>query len=150
VSAKRQRALTLVIDAANGTPCTVAYAISRKRAEDAIRDLQVREGMNSDRSVGSFFADGSRNRARDRATSDRIRVWAEAKGIDGVLWTDLASNFYDECGCEFSVPAALAHIQRLDAHGKAQAAEYVWRAPDFADTPLRRALQMPPWFPNER
>jgi hypothetical protein len=41
-----------------------------------------------------------------------------------------------------------AHIQALDAIGKAKTAEYVWRAAEFIETPLRTALQSQPWFPG--
>lgn len=42
--------------------------------------------------------------------------------------------------------AAVNHVQQLPPEGKAMAAEYVWRAPDFVVTPLRETLQAEPWF----
>ena len=54
-----------------------------------------------------------------------------------------------QCKCEkFSIDAAKRHVQSLDAVGMASAAEYIWRAPGFVDTPLRVALQSEPWFPK--
>lgn len=70
--------------------------------------------------------------------------------LDVVVWTDLGSNFDKVCGKPFDVDAALTHAQSLDAEAKSGAAQYVWRAPSFVDTPLRRALQAQPWFPKRR
>ncbi len=69
---------------------------------------------------------------------------------DVVVWTDLGSNFDEICGNSFDIDAALAHIKSLDREAKSGAAEYVWRAPRFVDTPLRRALHAQPWFSAPR
>jgi hypothetical protein len=150
VSQTRCDALTLVLDAQNGTSCRVAYAISkRENPDDAICDLRCREGTTLSK-IGFYLADGTRGQSRDRESFASIGAWAAGKKIDVVIWTDLESNFKDKgrCGKSFSIKNALCHIQALDAEGKAKAAEYVWRAPAFIDTPLRKALQSQPWFPR--
>ena len=53
-------------------------------------------------------------------------------------------------GEEFSVDSARRHVQNLNATGKESAADYVWQAPDFVDTPLRQELQSEIWFSNLR
>ena len=73
-------------------------------------------------------------------------AWAKTRGIDVVLWTALESNFADKRKCRFSVPAAISYLKALPPEGKAKAAEYVWRSPEFVQTPLRRVLQQEPWF----
>lgn len=146
ISRSRRGALTLVIDPRNDELCPVAYALSkRKDPEDAFCDLRSREGTTR-KNIGYIFIDGSQSHSRDAESLATIRKWAESRKIDVALWTDLASNFNDTCGKPYCVEAALAHIQALDSDGKAKAAEYVWRAPTFIDTPLRRALQSQPWF----
>lgn len=148
VSQSRRGALTLVIDSTNGTGCRVAYARSkRKDPEDAICDLRSREGTTRS-NIGVFFADGSRRQSRDSSAFQSIDTWARTKKFDVVVWTDLGSNFSRACGKPFTVDAALAHVQSLDDEAKSGAAEYVWRAPTFIDTPLRQALQTQPWFTN--
>ncbi len=145
VSKTRSGALTLVLDAQHGAPCKVAYALSkRKNPDDAVCDLRCREGTVL-RNIGFCFRDGSRKQSRDKETFDSIRAWANEKQIDVAVWADLESNFE-----AFSVENALLHIQTLDSKGKAAASEYVWRAPEFVSTPLRKALQLQPWFPNAR
>ena len=146
VSESRLKALTLVIDPAHGAPCRVAYAEStRRNPDDAICDLRSREGTVL-RRIGAMFLDGSRLHGGDQTTCADIRAWTLEKKCDVVVWTDLPANFEEETHKPFTVDAACNHLQGLSAEGKAQAAEYVWRAPDFVVTPLRQRLQQEPWF----
>lgn len=146
ISETRLGALTLVIDAAHGAECQVAYADStRDDPEDAICDLRNREGTVRAR-IGFMFLDGSRAQGGDEPTREAIKAWATKKKADVVIWTDLPSNFEKEKGKAFSVDEACKHLQGLSPEGKAKAAEYVWRAPDFVATPLRQRLEQEPWF----
>lgn len=142
-SSTRDDALTLVIDDKNGSECAVAYCLSKRRSlNDAIADLRCREGTPI-ANIG--FIDPTNNRSphgRDSKAIAAITKWTAQNSLAAVVWTDLESNF-----ANFSVPAAIRHIQNLDALGKAKAAEYIWRAPDFVRTPLRTALEATPWFP---
>jgi hypothetical protein len=144
ISRTRLNALTLVIDAINGTPCKVAYAMSkRNNPDDAICDLRSREGTIL-RRIGYHFLDGTRDGEPD--VPESIKVWCKEKGFDVVIWTGLSTNFPTEAAPAFSVDAALAHLRKLSPEGKAKAAEYIWRAPDFIKTQLRDAVQIEPWF----
>jgi len=146
VSQTRGGALTLVIDSTNGASCRVAYTKSkRQNPEDAICDLRSREGTTR-ANIGIHFADGSLNQSKDQNTLAAITAWAKTKAIDVVIWTDLPSNFQKVCGSVFSIASALTHLRALDEGAKSGAAEYVWRAPNFVNTPLRSALQTEPWF----
>ena len=148
VSKSRGKALTLVIDSQNGELCRVAYTISkRKDPEDAICDLRAREGTTR-KNIGIYSCDGSRHQGRDADSLKAIADWCTIKKVDVVVWTDLESNFKikSTCANDFSIQNALLHIKSLDAEGKAQAAEYVWRTPDFVQTPLRKVLEGYPWF----
>lgn len=140
VSKTRGGALTLVIDSDNGTVCRVSYARSnRVDPEDAIRDLQEREGTTR-MNVGYCFGDGSRVQGRDAPTLAAVKAWAQLKGIDVTIWTDLRSNFEQVTGEPFSIAAALAHFQSLTPDARVGAAEYVSRAPEFVQTALRAEL----------
>lgn len=146
VSKSRHGALTLAIDQGNGTACRVAYAESRRAdPEDVICDLRSREGTTR-LNIGFYYADGSQQNCWDSDIAQLIVEWAKKKNFDVVIWTALKSNFNDICGKPFTLDAAVAYVQSLDEEGKAKAAEYVWRAPGFVDTPLRRELQRQPWF----
>lgn len=140
----RHGALTLTVDDINGETCTVAYTISKRLDPDqAISDLRVREGTILKR-IGYYFADGSRDGEPD--VPESIKSWIAEERLDVVIWTRLQSNFHDETGKAFSVPNAISYLQSLTPKGQAKAAEYVCRAPDFIDTPLRRSLEAEPWF----
>lgn len=144
-SASRLNALTLVIDAIHGQECQVAYTLSKRRtAEEAKADLRMRE-KTSGQNIGYVFADGSGRQGRDANSVDVILQWAKGAAIDVVLWTDLPGSFDDIPADEF-LKAAVHHVQQLSPEGKVKAAEYVWRAPDFIQTPLRKVLQAEPLF----
>lgn len=146
ISETRLGALTLVLDATHGAECQVAYADStRNDPEDAICDLRSREGTVRKR-IGFMFLDGSRAQGGDEVTRQVIKTWAAERKADVVIWTNLPSNFEKKKGRPFSLDEACKHLQALSPEGKARAAEYVWRAPDFVVTPLKLRLQQEPWF----
>jgi hypothetical protein len=150
VSSSRDGALTLVlVEAPLGADCHVSYAlIERTELEDALCDLRCREGCNIADIGYCRIAEAENQRARDATVVGQIRKWGAQKNLDAVIWTDLPANFSKKSDprADFSIPAALAHLQKRSPKGKSQAAEYVWRTPEFVKTPLRLSLQAIPWF----
>lgn len=142
----RAGALTLAIDPKHGAPCMVAYALSKRSdPAEAVKDLCRREGTCT-ANIGLFFTDGSTpGFPQDNSAPGTISTWAKERRLDAVLWTALAGHF-DALPKEDFLRVAVKYVQELKAEGKAKAAEYVWRAPDFVRTPLRDALQREPWF----
>jgi hypothetical protein len=147
VSRKTRRgALTLVIDPTFGSISAVAFTASKRTVlSEAIRDLKERE-RTIEANIGYWRADTGESRCRDDETLQTIRSWAKAKKLSAVVWTDLRSNFEEETGGAFSIQAALAHFKGLPAEGRSMMAEYVLRAPQFVETPLRAALRAEPAF----
>jgi len=145
ISKSRASALTLVIDDQRGELCCVNYALSKRQTpDDAICDLRCREGTIL-RHIGYHFADDSRSGGP--AVPDTIQIWAKEKKFDVVVWTGLPSNFQQKKhGKQFWIQEAFSHLKTLSPEGKAKAAEYIWRAPEFIQTPLRKALEVEPWF----
>lgn len=145
MSSRRLGALTLVIDAQHGSPIQVAWCLSKRASlDDAACDLRAREETTIEK-----IARLELKRNRDLVTDEpaiTVATWAKGKRIDAVVWTALGGNFSKKVGTPFSVAAAVGYLKTLTSAGKAKAAEYVWRAPDFVDTPLRAALQQEPWF----
>lgn len=138
ISKFRQGALTLVIDKDYGVPTTVAHCVSRRSSvELAFEDLRKREGC-ARKDIG-YFARDAAPVYRDKNSFDEIATWAITKRIDLVIWTDLKSNFAEKCGKEFSVGNALTYLNMLPAEPQAKANQYLKNAPEFVDTPLRRA-----------
>lgn len=137
ISMTRSGALTLVLDARDGADIQVAYALSlRSSLSLAIEDLRKREGT-SNANVGYVRPNGE-GKSRDGYTKSRIAAWAKAKNFNAVVWTDLQSNFLEKTGNPFSVDAAMEYIQGLSEEGRRAASDYIDRAPDFVDTPLRQ------------
>ena len=137
ISKFRLGALTLVIDPDNGCPTAVAYCLSRRsEIRQIIEDLRNREGQGS--SIGYFHQNGP-NQFRDEPTFEAIVAWAASKALNGVVWTDLRSNFAKETGKSFSVENALDYLVGLEGEAKAKAEQYLKLAPEFVQTPLRKA-----------
>lgn len=144
ISETRCGALTLVIDLDHGSDTTVAWCRSRrKKIEDAVADLRCREGTTMG-NIGYVRLDGQT--AQPSKIEGKIITWAKEKQLNAVVWTTLQSNFNKKTGNPFSVKNAITYLKTLTPQGKAKAAEYVWRAPKFVQTPLRTALQQEPWF----
>jgi hypothetical protein len=139
VSTSRCGALTLVIDAENGVPVCVAWCLSRRQTiSEAIEDLSKRERAKEP-NIGWIVAGGAAQ-CRDAHSLAAIRTWAAKRELDSVVWTDLTSNFTRKLGRPFSVAAALAYLQTLDAKDRATALKYIHCAAAFVRTPLRDAL----------
>lgn len=67
--------------------------------------------------------------------------------MDAAIWTALLGDFTSEARLPaFSLDAAITYVNALEPAAKAKAAEYLWRALDFVQTPLRSALENQPWF----
>lgn len=146
VSARRLGALTLVTDADHGSPTIVAWCLSKRgKIEDAVADLRCREGTANE-NIGYICLDQLSAPPNPLHTGDPIVAWARQRKLDAVVWTALKGNFEKKAGKPFSVDAVVAYIKTLSPAGKAKAAEYVWRAPEFVQTAVRSALQQEPWF----
>jgi hypothetical protein len=146
ISEKRLKALTLVIDAEHGIKTTVAWCVSKRGIlADAMRDLRVREETTLE-NIGRATITPDAGALNCGPSEAGIAAWARTKKLDTVIWTALKTNFQEKTMQPFSPQAALSHVKTLTVEGKVKAAEYVWRAPEFVQTPVRSALQTEPWF----
>jgi hypothetical protein len=146
VSKKRLGALTLVIDEEHGLPTTVAWCLSkRQNPEDAVCDLRCREETTIE-NIRRISVASNVECCEGNNEENAIATWARGKTIDAVVWTALKSNFEEKAGHPFSVEAVVSYVKTLNPEAKVKAAEYVWRTPDFVQTPVRTALQREQWF----
>ncbi len=146
ISKSRQGALTLVIDLKHGVPTTVAWCLSkRQKLEDAVADLRCREGTAIE-NIGYIRVEKQSAPPNPFDAKAAISTWARERKLDSVVWTALESDFEKKTRTPFSLEAVVAYLKELTPAAKAKAAEYVWRAPDFVQTPVRSALQEEPWF----
>ncbi|QDU75261.1 hypothetical protein Pan97_22910 [Bremerella volcania] len=148
ISISRKRALTLVLQEELGAECRAAYTVSKRESlAQAIQDLLVRENA-TDKEIGVYRPHSDPTELSQAVIPPTIIQWADQTDFDAVVWTGLPNNFRElnERGEDFSHASAITHIESLCAEGKWKAAEYIFRAPDFIDTPLRRELQSLEWF----
>ncbi len=106
----------------------------------ARRNVREREGCSLDdvivlRKTGELL--GS---TPPPVVSAEVRDWLAKKGLDGVIWTGLSSNWRSKRNVEFSIDDALAYLGSLTPPRLEAAKKYVVEAPEQIDTPLRREL----------
>lgn len=138
--------LTLVIDPVHGEGLPTRYVGSpRSDMSDAIADLKQREGTAT-RYIGFVDLKDNKTRAAVDNIAQGIREWAANVGIDGVVWTDLPSNFQEETGLAFSLETAERYLRGLPKTAAEKARKYINNAPGEVNTPLRRHLSAAGWL----
>lgn len=134
--------LTLAIDAKNGVSVPTRFAeSSRQDLQATVEDLRHREGTSS-KYVGFINRKNGTSRAGEETVVRTIEAWADEVGVDGVVWTDLRSNFSERSGVAFSTEAATNYVMSLKGPALENAIEYITKAPDEVDTPVRRLLKL--------
>lgn len=150
ISKSRSGSLTLVIDPKKGVNLPTRFAVSsRDNLDDAICDLRRREDTTV-RKIGYVdVTTGLQRCSVFPQASNIIRQWAADNKFDAVIWTDLPSNFHRKTRKEFSVSNAIEYlISKLSDSAASIAREYISKAPNEIQTPLRRKLASHPWFTN--
>jgi Domain of unknown function(DUF2779) len=142
----RDGRLTLVIDERNGVERPTFSALSSFGDLDrAIHNLRVREGKPSKAHIGYINLRRGKQRlaCQSEAIGRRLRDWADAAGVDAVIWTGLPSNFAERTTprVQFSVEAGLRYLQSLSPQKLQLALDYFHRAPVEVQTPLRAAVE---------
>jgi hypothetical protein len=150
--------LTLVIDRENGADVPTRVATSTSSTlDDAVTDVWIRETRffgersgaekrSKDGTIG--YADLAGENASIKIHPDHqyaydlITPWLKTSGFDAVVWTALRSNFKD-----FSVEEAVNYLKSLprtfhsEKASQQDAFEYIVRAPEEVETPLRKRLR---------
>lgn len=138
----RDGRLTLVITEDHGTEIETHWTISDySDLEKAIDNLREREGTNK-RGIGYVNVlgkDSSSNLSEDLIKN--IENWAKNNELDGVIWTDLKSNFEEKSKMNFSLDNAMKYYHSLKGESKKKAIEYIQNAPKLTMTKLRKKLQ---------
>ena len=144
----RDGRLTLVIDEEQGTPVRSGYYLSAfQNLDGAIANLRKREKVQSD-DIGyvNFKTGRTRQSALKRhpLAFEAIITWARERELEGVVWTGLPANFKEKQKTEFSPEAAVHYLNGLDAEKRAQAVEYIQRAPAQIQTRFRQMFRTRP------
>ena len=137
--------LTLVIDPQHGSDVVTLYVKSgRTDAEDAICDLMIREGTTKS-NIGVCNKEGAQIENHPDVET-KIRAWLNTAGFDTAIWTDLNSNYRTKQNCEFSIDDAFNYLESLPPICKANARDYILKAPTQTETALRVHLKQKGWL----
>ena len=107
--------------------------------DEAVEDLRIREGCPSQEPIGFIDFGANERRSRDAEFAVTITNWAEDKGIDKVIWTDLGVKFKGETGEDFSPESAIDYLKGLEDDSNAK--EYVEKAPRQIQTVVRNRIR---------
>jgi len=134
--------LTLVITEEHGTSIETYWAISEHSSlNDAIENLKDRENTNP---IGIGYLDVKHQAMCSRLSRKlikKISIWAESKGVDAVIWTDLKSNFKEKYREKFTIENAMSYLDSLTGKKKENAFEYIDKAPELTKTELRKTIE---------
>ncbi len=138
--------LTLVIDPSQQEGLPTRYVLSpRADINDAIADLKNREGTTA-RNIGFIDLPHNRRHGASESIAQSIQEWALTAEIEGVVWTDLQSNFEEETGNPFSLESGERYLRALPKTAAEKARKYINNAPPEVNTPLRRHLLAVGWL----
>ncbi len=150
ISDSRNGALTLVIDPDNGFQVRTKYILSkRKNPGDAACDLRKREGTVI-RHIGLIDLEKDFYRGHWSFVIDKIKLWAIAKQLRAVVWTDLPSNYSEKTKKVFEPENAIEYLKSLNEEGQKLSKEYIRKAPANVKTPLRRKVSQDQWFEEKQ
>ena len=152
VSTTRNGSLTLVLDPVHckyDDRSHVYFAEScRTCIDEVVNDLADRE-QTAVANIGTW------ERQHDSfGTAEfpvkQIEAWARDTEFDGVVWTNLQSNYNsvirDPRVSPFTLNTATDYLKSLPRDVQLQAVEYICRAPSAIDTALRRHLENDNWY----
>jgi len=133
--------LTLVIHPGCKVQRTL-WALAVAPELEAVRsNLRAREGTAS-RLIHSGTAAGEFSEDVSVEVRNTIAEWLkEHPDIDGCVWTGLASNWREAKDADFSVGAAIEHLEDLPETARSRAQEYVQNAPHQIQTTVRSAIR---------
>jgi hypothetical protein len=129
--------LTLVLTEGTAAMPTQWVELGYAKPEQAQEALAGREGSGID-SIGLWPGPAPKN----AVGAERIADWAQAQGIDAVVWTALKPKFDGVFGQPpQSADAAVSYLRQLDGQTLDKAREYVMRAPVDMRTAFRAAFE---------
>jgi hypothetical protein len=107
----------------------------------AIKNLAGREGCECE-NIGFIRISTKEHRANSvPEIHEDISWWAAKKNIDGVIWTDLPSNFHEKTKGVVTEYNVLEFLRKQEKRGNREPREYIQKAPKQIKTRMRDAIQ---------
>lgn len=128
----------------NARPVPVFWAwLNTASLESACRALRIREAIPDSR------VDGVGMMTVTETQVGPLAEWAQAKGIEGLIWTGLPARMADVEGQIPTLDDARHYLQNLTGETREHAFHYLRQVPAQIDTPYRRALaDLTGWQPD--
>lgn len=138
--------MTLVLTEGAAPVPTRWAELGYAKAEQAQEALAGREGSGIE-SIGLWPGPAPKH----AVGAEAIAAWAEAQGVDAVVWTALKPKFLGVFGqSPENAEAVLAYLRQLDGETAEKAREYVTRASADLRTAYRAAIEAElGWMPSE-
>lgn len=131
--------ITLVLHASAEPVRSLWALMTVQTLDEAKKALAVREDI-LEKNVVKHIGCWSRGDA-DPPCITEIGTWAEARGVEHVVWTALPPKFKAENDKCPSPEEVVAHLSELRGPERDNAEKYVRRAPAQIDTPYRRFIE---------
>jgi len=120
-------------------PVKVLWALmDTEDISESRKNLQAREGT-IERYIDYIWKNEEYSYVLDSV--EVVKGWAQEKGLDGVVWTGLYSNFEGKTGMEFTVENAVKYLDGLTSEDRKKAKEYIQKAPSQVRTPVRERVE---------
>lgn len=138
--------LTLVIDAQRGSEVKTQYAESTfENLNDAVDNLRRREGTTR-QNIGICSLRPGETRVQNHPeVIPAITEWLTRLRFDATIFTDLNATPWPQSREDF-LRAAFNYLEDLPEICKANARDYINRAPNQTQTALRQYLQSEGWL----
>lgn len=140
--------ITLVLDKSAPPVRSLWALMDATEIESAAEALREREGVpknNKSKDIGRWITE-----KKSPANIIGLPEWAEAHGIEGVVWTALGRKFHDNDG-PATAEEITAYLRGLTGRAREDAERYVRNAPPQIDTPYRRIIEAAlGWIPPNR
>ncbi len=133
--------LTLVLHP-GADPVPVLWIIAaHTKVNSAIRNLACREDTNVGNIGYVVIKNENDSRSRIDAVKFTITTWAKERGLDAVVWTDLASNFRELRHVDFTPENAINYLKELKKDDLSEAEAYIRYAPNQISTSARIEIE---------
>lgn len=128
--------LTLVIDEGAALSQTMWVLLDVWSCAEAVIALARREGT-SQGNIGRWPMPDSNFYSH----AERIEKWAADREIEAVVWTALSPGMKSSRGVSPTLDELIAHLRSLDDLTRANAAQYVFKAPNQIKARCRQSLE---------
>lgn len=136
----RNGRLTLAITSGSESVQVLWNIMGMSEIEQAIRNLQNREEMPTKEGIGWTNLKENKTVSRNTEEGGKVGEWANRKGLDAVIWTDLEPNFESHTGMALEGENVVKYLRSLPLEAQKKAEKYIRCAPRQMKTRMREYI----------